>query len=513
MTFDLSRRGLMKGGLALAVAPLLPVPARAAEAPPRRLIAGRATIEVKGKAAQVFRLADAAGRSGITLSPGEGFRVELDNQSGVPTIVHWHGQLPPWKQDGFPWPQTPPIAAGAAASYDFAPIPGTFWMHSHEGLQEQSLMAAPLIVRDAEELRQDRQEIVLLLQDFSFRPADELLAGLTGMTPEQVHAMVRMSENVPPPKGRPQSDAASSGSGMMGGMTNMMHGMMKSGGMNGMSMGGMPMDLNDIGYDAFLANDRTLADPEVVQVARGGRVRLRVINGASSSQFWLDLGSLTGHVVAADGHPVHPVGGRRFPLAIAQRLDILIDLPESGAFPILARLEGSKRQTGIVLANPGARIPRIAETGAAETPALDNSLEMRLSARRPLSARRKPDLIHRIVLSGGMNPYRWTLNGEAWPAIEPLMLRQGERVEIDLVNHSMMPHPMHLHGHAFQVVAVNGRRIAGAVRDTVLVPPMMGSVRIAFDADNPGRWAFHCHNLYHMMAGMMTEFRYRGIEV
>jgi len=72
---------------------------------------------------------------------------------------------------------------------------------------------------------------------------------------------------------------------------------------------------------------------------------------------------------------------------------------------------------------------------------------------------------------------------------------------------------MHLHGHAFQVIAVNGKPIAGAVRDTVLVTPMMGSVRIAFDADNPGRWAFHCHNLYHMMAGMMTELRYQNIEV
>jgi FtsP/CotA-like multicopper oxidase with cupredoxin domain len=93
------------------------------------------------------------------------------------------------------------------------------------------------------------------------------------------------------------------------------------------------------------------------------------------------------------------------------------------------------------------------------------------------------------------------------------MLTKGQRVEIDLVNHSLMAHPMHLHGHAFQVLAVNGTPIRGAVRDTVLVTPMMGSVRIAFDADNPGRWAFHCRNLYHMMTGMMTEFRYRGIPV
>src|ERR1700730_10681895 len=137
--------------------------------------------------------------------------------------------------------------------------------------------------------------------------------------------------------------------------------------MPGMTMSGpggmqMHMDLNDVHYDAFLANDRTLADPEIVRVERGGRIRLLVINGASSSQFWIDLGDLVGRVVATDGHPVHPVAGKRLPAAIAQRLDILIDLPRAGAFPILARLEGDGRQTGIVLATADAPISRIAET-------------------------------------------------------------------------------------------------------------------------------------------------------
>jgi FtsP/CotA-like multicopper oxidase with cupredoxin domain len=90
------------------------------------------------------------------------------------------------------------------------------------------------------------------------------------------------------------------------------------------------------------------------------------------------------------------------------------------------------------------------------------------------------------------------------------MIAPGQRVAIEMVNRSMMAHPMHLHGHAFQVVALNGVPLGGAVRDTVLVPPK-SSVTIAFDADNPGRWAFHCHNLYHQMTGMMTEVRYPAI--
>jgi FtsP/CotA-like multicopper oxidase with cupredoxin domain len=272
--------------------------------------------------------------------------------------------------------------------------------------------------------------------------------------------------------------------------------------------GGMQMDLNDVPYDAFLANDRTLADPEIVRVERGGRIRLRIINGASSSQFWVDLGDRVGRVVATDGHRVHPVSGSHFPIAIAQRLDVLIDLPRTGAFPILAQLEGERRQTGIVLATAGAQIQRIADSAQAAPP-VDNSLEARLTAVEPLSSR-PADIVQTITLNGGMKPYAWSMNGEHWPNVTPLMITNGQRVVIEMVNHSMMAHPMHLHGHAFQVTALDGASLAGAVRDTVLVSPM-GSVTVAFDADNPGRWAFHCHNLYHMMAGMMTEVRYPGM--
>jgi FtsP/CotA-like multicopper oxidase with cupredoxin domain len=247
------------------------------------------------------------------------------------------------------------------------------------------------------------------------------------------------------------------------------------------------MDLNDVDFDAFLANDRTLADPEVVRVGHGGRVRLRIINGASSSQFWIDLGALTGNVVAVDGHSVRPVAGQRFPIAMAQRLDLLIDLPRTGAFPVLAQLEGSPRRTGIILATPDSRITRVADQGPIAPP-IDLSLETRLAAAEPLRAR-PADLVRTISLGGSMKPYSWSMDGEMWPHITPLMVRQGQRVEFELVNRTMMAHPIHLHGHAFQVVAIDGRPIQGAVRDTVLVMPGPGRVRIAFDADNPGRWA------------------------
>jgi FtsP/CotA-like multicopper oxidase with cupredoxin domain len=476
----LTRRQVLASGV--AIAGMIPVlkNTRAAAAPDAgnaalRLTAGTRTLVVNGKPARVFGLIGPDGKPGLTLSPGERFKVDLVNQAGTSTLVHWHGQLPPWKQDGFPWPQSPPIPAGDTQSYDYAPIPGTYWMHSHHGMQEQNLMTAPLIVHSAEDIRADRQEVLLMLHDFSFQTPEALLAGLTGR------------QSATP----------------MGGMG-------KSVSMDAMKMApAMTMDLNDIDYDAFLANDRTLADPEIVRTEPDGRVLLRLINGASSTQFWVDLGTLSGTVVAVDGQPVRPLRGSRFPLTMAQRLDVLIDLPGNGSYPILAQVEGKRARTGIVLAASGAPVSRLAMEAGENAPPVDLSLEHRLEAVHPL-APRAPDVTHRVILAGGMTPYAWSMNGEYWPSVTPLMIATGQRVAIEMINQTMMAHPMHLHGHAFQVVAINDAPLAGAMRDTILVPAR-GSVTIAFDADNPGRWAFHCHNLYHMMTGMMTEVRYPEI--
>ena len=482
------RQMILASGVAMAgTIPFLPTTRAAAALEPRtaklRLTAGTRTLAVNGKPARAFGLIGPGGKPGITLSPGERFHVDLVNRAGTSTIIHWHGQLPPWTQDGFPWPQTPLIPAGDTHSYDYAPIAGTFWMHSHQGMQEQSLMTAPLIVHSAEDLRVDRQEVVLMLHDFSFHTPEELLAGLTKSNSRQ-SAMPKngMGHNM------------NMGSGVMGAMN------MES---------GTAIDLNDIDYDAFLANDRTFADPEVIRTEPGGRVLLRLINAASATQFWIDLGALTGTVVAVDGHPVRPARGIRLPLAIAQRLDVLIDLPGAGPYPIFAQVEGKRARTGVVLAASGAPVSRLDEEAAENALPVDLSLESRLEAVSPL-ALRAPDVTHRVILAGAMAPYAWSLNNEYWPNVTPLMITRGQRVAIEMLNRTMMPHPMHLHGHAFQVVAINGAPLSGAVRDTVLVPPM-GSVTIAFDADNPGRWAFHCHNLYHMMTGMMTEVRYSSI--
>jgi FtsP/CotA-like multicopper oxidase with cupredoxin domain len=269
----------------------------------------------------------------------------------------------------------------------------------------------------------------------------------------------------------------------------------------------MTMDLNDVAYDAFLANDRTLDDPEIVRVEPGGDILLRVINGSSASNFVVDLGRLAGELVAVDGHAVRPVAGSRFPIAIAQRLDLRLRLPKDRlAHPVFAVLEGERKRTGIILAPSGARVARLGNMATKKAAPLGVKLEQNLRAAAPLAV--KPaDRSLRLDLTGDMAAYVWGLNGVTYGNDRPLVVARGERVEIAMTNRTMMAHPMHLHGHFFAVVAIGGKRFPGAVRDTVLVPPMT-TVVIAFDADNPGRWAFHCHNLYHMEAGMMTTVRY-----
>ena len=464
----------------------------------------RRTIEVNGKPASVYGIRQPDGTDGLTTAVGKTFRVRLENGIEAPSLIHWHGLTPPWQQDGVPGISGPPIPPGGSADYDFPlRFGGTFWMHSHQGLQEQLLMAAPLIIRDQRDVP-DQQEIVLMLADFSFTPPEEIFAAL-----KKGGSMAMGGTGA---GAASMAASASSGSAGMAGMSMASSsGSSASGAMAGGSMAmasGAGPDLNDVKYDAFLANDRTLADPEVVKVEPGGRVLLRIVNSSSMSNYHIDLGQLDGVLSAVDGFPVAPVPGRRFPIAVAQRLEIRLAIPKGpAAYPVLAVLEGDRKQTGIVLQAGQAQVARIPDMAEAASPALNLALESSLRASNPL-APRKADRTHTLNLTGEMAGYVWSLNGVAWtPEVPPLPISKGERVELVLVNKTPMPHPMHLHGHEYQVVEIDGQRFAGAVRDTVLVPPGRRVV-VAFDANNPGLWAFHCHLLYHLDAGMFTTFKY-----
>src|SRR5262249_23014615 len=309
-----------------------------------------------------------AGTWGMRPGVGEGFRVRVQNPLNEPSLIHWHGLTPPWQQDGVPGVSGPPIPAGGTADYDFRlRFGGTFWMHSHQGLQEQLLMAAPLIIHDQRD-RPDQQEVVLMLADFSFTP------------PEEVFAAVKKGSTMPAMAGTPSSGSA----GMDGSKD------------AGMTVASAKPDLNDVKYDAILANDRTLGDPEVVKIKPGGRVLLRIINSSSMSAFHIDLGELEGELIAVDGFEVVPVIGKRFPVAVAQRLDIRLAIPRAAAsYPVLAVLEGDSKQTGIVLRAGNAPIARIPDTAVTASSALTLDLERRLRAAAPLGPR-KADRRHTL---------------------------------------------------------------------------------------------------------------------
>lgn len=455
----ISRRSLLAMG-AVALAPASP-----ARATPPVLRIERRIIAVAGKAATVLGVRQPNGTHGLVLEPGQRFQLRLENHLNVDSIIHWHGQTPPYGQDGVGDAAETVLRAGMTRDYDFVARPGTHWMHSHFGLQEQALLAAPLVVRDG--LHPEAQDVTVLLRDFTWKDADVVLAGLR-----------------------------------QGG----------HGGGHGAHAGhAMAHPLNDVIYDAYLANDRALDDPEVFRVSAGGLVRLRLINGATASQFWIDLGAMEAELVAVDGNPVVPVAGRVFPLANGQRMDLLVRMPRRGVVPVLAQVEGLRARTGFVLATPDAAIARIAPDAPRVLGAVDMSLERRLKA--PFSSLLPgADVALAVALTGGNSGFAWGMNGKAWGQHAVLEARVGQVVRIDMTNSTPMAHPMHLHGHHFRVVALDGMAVAGAERDTVLVPAAKdgvgGRVSIQFRADNPGRWLLHCHNLYHMAAGMMTELAY-----
>lgn len=445
---------------------------------PVQLRTEKSTLYVDGRPGAVMRLVGTTGslnQSGLVMREGERFLVELTNGMDVPTLVHWHGLTPPWRQDGVPGVSAPALQPGKSARYDFTVAPsGTHWMHSHVGLQEQLLLSAPLIVRKAEDHRADEQEVVMMLHDFSFTPPEELMTKLTG--------------------GAPMPGAGHAGHAMP---------MAPSAPMPAMNHAGR--DVNDVDYDAYLANERTLNDPHVVTVEKEGQIRLRIINAAAATNYTIDLGDVEGELIAVDGDLVQPILGHRFPIAIAQRLDIRLRIPPDGAVPVLALREGAPERTGIILAPPGAEVRKIDSIAEDNGPLLNLALERRMRAISGFAPRAADRRIE-MDLTGNMAAYQWgiDLKGAA------LEVKQGERVELAMRNVSGMTHPMHLHGHHFQIVEINGERFEGARRDTVYLPADT-QVTAAFDAVNPGLWAFHCHHLYHMERGMFAVLKYQGI--
>jgi FtsP/CotA-like multicopper oxidase with cupredoxin domain len=471
MSEPTTRRAFMQSIGAAAAASAVAGPARTfAASGVTTLAVTTSPVDVLGRTVEMLDVVQPDGTRGITTTAGSAFRVRLVNTIGVPTLMHWHGLTPPTHQDGVPIVSQPALPPGETYEYDF-PLTeaGTYWMHSHQGLQEQRLLSAPLVIKDPADAARDEREVVVEFGDFSFTKPETIFERLLNPAPKP-----------PPPPGAEPATTR---------------------------------DVNDVDYDAYLANRRPISNPEVFAIESRARVRLRIINSASATNFTIDLGGLTGTLIAVDGRPIAPVRASRFGIGIAQRCDIRLETPGPGAYPVFGIREGDTARAAFVLASRGAKIPAYAAAGPVAAPYNDLVLERRLRAVHPLAAR-PPDRTIEMRLTGNMAKYAWTIDGAAWTDALALSgkapylgVKRGERVEVTMVNETMMTHPMHLHGHSFQVVGIGSERFSGAMRDTVLVTPKQ-TVVIAFDANNPGWWFYHCHNLYHLAAGMATSVKY-----
>ena len=473
-----------------------------------RLFVKKVPLNVLGKEVRVIAIEQADGTQGYSPEKDAGFHVEVVNQLKVPTSIHWHGLILPNLMDGVPFVTQDPIAPGKSFRYDF-PLKqsGTYWMHSHYGLQEQLYNSAPLIIWTPEERAKADRQVVVMFSDFSFTPPEQILQGLKSALQTPNMKKERRGEKSETINSRQMS--GSMGKSSPAEVIAQKWDDQKQRFVRTVLRA--PEAEIDVKYDALLANRRTLDDPEIISVRAGESVLLRLVAASSSQNFYVDTVALEAEVLAVDGKTIQPIKGNFFQLGVAQRLDLKVTLPkEGGAYPILAQGEGTKLLCGVVLVTKGTSVPQLSRNASVSTAALDNTQEKRLRALNPLPDR----TINRTLpatLGGNMPTYVWTINGAAYPNRKSLDIRSGERVGIAFAISTNMGHPMHLHGHDFEVVEIDGEKIPGAVRDTLMVPPR-SKMTVAFDADNAGIWPLHCHLLYHLDSGMFTVVKYDGAD-
>src|SRR5881394_2993352 len=273
---------------------------------PVRLFVKEVPLKVLGKEVTVIAIEQADGSQGYSPEKSDGFHVEVVNQLKVPTSLHWHGLILPNLMDGVPFVTQDPIAPGKSFRYDF-PLKqsGTYWMHSHYGLQEQLYNSAPLIIWTPQERAKTDRQVVVMLSDFSFTPPEQILKGLkSGM----------QTPNMKKDPSGEKSESPNSGkmSGSMGKSSPAEVIAQKWGDQKQRLVRTVlraPEAEIDVKYDALLANRRTLDDPEIISVNAGKSVLLRIIAASSSQNFFIDTGGLEAEILAVDGKAVQPIKG------------------------------------------------------------------------------------------------------------------------------------------------------------------------------------------------------------
>lgn len=441
----------------------------------------------------------------VRVTAGNTLALTLANNLPQPTSLHWHGLALRNDMDGVPGLTQRSIKPGADFTYRFAvPHPGTYWFHPHSGVQQDRGLYAPLIVEDPKEpLKYDKEWVVVL---------DDWVDGVDGSTPDAV--MAELS------KGMDGMDHGGGGGGD-GGMDHGGHNMSSMGGRkepsdekdkkdkggkgpSRMMMGAtselLGGDAGDVKYPYYLVNGRTPQDPERFEAKPGDRVRIRFINAGGDTAFRVALGGHRMTVTHTDGFPVEHAETDALLLGMGERYDVLVTVKD-GVFPLTALAEGKKEAASALLRTGGGAAP-----GAKARPKeLDGKLLTadKLKAHASVRLKRgKPDRTVTLRLTGGMAKYDWGINGKKYDPRQRYPVRAGERVRLRFVNATTMWHPMHLHGHTYALPD------GGPRKDTSIVLPGR-TLEADFEADNPGLWMIHCHNVYHGESGMMTVLGYR----
>ena len=550
------RRTLLRGAFGLGAAGLLPAWARAAD-PGRspaaltgediRLSIGHAAARIDGKAGHAVTANGTVPGPLIRLKEGQRARIAVTNAlHDEDTSIHWHGLLVPFQMDGVPGVSFPGIKPGETFTYDF-PVrqSGTYWWHSHSGLQEQVGLYAPMIIDPAgpDPIAYDREHVVVL-SDWSFLHPHDLFRKLK-VNPGHFNMQRQTVGGLLAGQDQALKDRAAWSKMRMD-----------------------PTDIADVtgSVYTYLVNGHGPGDNWTGLFSPGERVRLRFINAAGMTIFNVRIPGLSLEVVATDGQPVSPVRVDEFQIAPAETFDVIVRPTQDRAFTLVAEASdrsGLARATLAPRAGMSAAVPPLRKRPVAtmkdmgmgdmhhDMPGMDMSMRAQSNAPtvpltpgvqtispmptdrmaeppqgladvghkvlryadlanlNPPDDPRPPERTVEIHLTGNMERFMWAFDGEAYgPVKAPIPFRRGERARVVLINDTMMAHPIHLHGHFFELVNGQDRQ---PLKHTVNVAPG-GKVAFDFTASEPGDWAFHCHLLLHMHAGMFNVVTVRPLE-
>lgn len=483
------------------------------------LVIGEKMVHYSGKMAHGIAVNGQIPAPTLEFTEGDIAEIHVKNTLKERSSIHWHGILLPNEQDGVPFLTTTPIEPGGTHVFNF-PIRqnGTYWYHSHSNLQEQMGLYGALIIKKRDE--PDMPTHTVLFSDWTDEHPHEVMRKLK--TANDWYAIK---------KDAVQSYSEAAKAGALGEKFKQEWTRMNA------------MDVSDVYYDTFLANGKK--EDAAPQFKAGDKVRLRIINGSASTYFWLQFAGGKLSVVASDGIDTVPVEVDRMTIGIAETYDVIVTIPENKAFEFRATAEDRTKATSLWLGS-GEKVaaPVLPKLKLFEGMKMMNNMgkhTMDMSYQQmdmnevmypesepdpenldkepivtlnyamlksPVKTTFDPNRPVRELefkLTGNMNRYMWSMDNKPLSKTDKILIKKGEVVRIKMYNDTMMRHPMHLHGHFFRVL--NGQGDYSPLKNVLDIMPMETDV-IEFAADEEKDWFFHCHVLYHMMAGMGRVFSY-----